>query len=120
MSRVLVIEDERKILRGLERGLRAEGYEVVTAATGEEGYLLATTRAFDCLVLDLLLPGRGGGVLPRRPRVPGGSSTSVSPRTRGTRTSSCRSPSRPSPATATRAAASSGGTKITTITTSAA
>jgi DNA-binding response OmpR family regulator len=60
MSRVLVIEDERKILRSLERGLVAEGYEVVTAASGEDGYLLATAQSFDCLVLDLLLPGRDG------------------------------------------------------------
>jgi DNA-binding response OmpR family regulator len=60
MPRVLVIEDERKILRGLERGLEADGYEVTAAATGEEGYRLATTQPFDCLVLDLLLPGRDG------------------------------------------------------------
>jgi DNA-binding response OmpR family regulator len=60
MPRVLVIEDERKILRSLERGLQAEGYEVATAVSGEEGHRLATTQPFDCLVLDLLLPGRGG------------------------------------------------------------
>jgi two-component system, OmpR family, copper resistance phosphate regulon response regulator CusR len=60
MPRVLVVEDERKLLRALERGLRAEGHEVVTAATGEDGYRLATTQPFDCLVLDLLLPGRDG------------------------------------------------------------
>jgi DNA-binding response OmpR family regulator len=57
---VLVIEDESKVRRGLERGLQAEGYQVVTAATGEAGYQLAVTRPFDCLVLDLMLPGRGG------------------------------------------------------------
>jgi DNA-binding response OmpR family regulator len=60
MPRVLVIEDERKILRGLERGLQDEGYEVTGAGTGEEGYRLATAQQFDCLVLDLLLPGRDG------------------------------------------------------------
>jgi DNA-binding response OmpR family regulator len=60
MPRVLLIEDERKILRSLERGLQAEGYEVATAVTGEEGHRLATTQPFDCLVLDLLLPGRDG------------------------------------------------------------
>src|SRR5437588_10740140 len=60
MPRVLVVEDERKILRSLERGLQAEGYEVGTAPTGEDGYRLATTEPFDCLVLDLLLPGRQG------------------------------------------------------------
>jgi DNA-binding response OmpR family regulator len=60
MPRVLVIEDERKILRSLEAGLQAEGYEVATAPTGEEGYQLATAQPFDCLVLHLLLPGEGG------------------------------------------------------------
>jgi DNA-binding response OmpR family regulator len=60
VPRVLVVEDERKVLRGLERGLQAEGYEVVTAATGAEGFAQATAQQFDCIVLDLLLPGRDG------------------------------------------------------------
>lgn len=60
MPRILVIEDEGKVLRSLERGLQAEGYEVIAAPTGEAGYRLATTQSFDCLVLDLLLPGRDG------------------------------------------------------------
>jgi DNA-binding response OmpR family regulator len=54
------VEDERKVLRGLRRGLEAEGYEVVAATTGEEGHRLAVTQPFDCLLLDLLLPGRDG------------------------------------------------------------
>jgi DNA-binding response OmpR family regulator len=57
---VLIIEDERKVLRGLERGLREEGYDVVGALTGEAGYEIATGESFDCLILDLLLPGRDG------------------------------------------------------------
>jgi DNA-binding response OmpR family regulator len=60
MPRVLVVEDERKVLRSLEQALRGEGYEVATAATGEGGYELAATQAFDCIVLDLMLPGRDG------------------------------------------------------------
>jgi DNA-binding response OmpR family regulator len=60
MPRVLVIEDERKLLRTLERGLRAEGYEVAVAADGDEGYGLALAQPFDCLVLDWMLPGRDG------------------------------------------------------------
>ncbi len=60
MPRVLVVENEAKVRRSLERGLRAEGYDVATAATGEEGYRLATAQPFDCIVLDLLLPGRDG------------------------------------------------------------
>jgi DNA-binding response OmpR family regulator len=60
VPRVLVVEDERKVLRSLERGLQAEGYEVACAADGEEGFRLAATQPFDCLVLDLMLPGRDG------------------------------------------------------------
>jgi two-component system copper resistance phosphate regulon response regulator CusR len=60
LPRALVVEDERKVLRGLERGLQAEGYEVVTAATGEDGLQKALALPFDCVVLDLLLPGRDG------------------------------------------------------------
>jgi len=60
VPRVLVVENEAKVRRSLERGLRAEGYDVATAATGEEGYRLATAQPFDCIVLDLLLPGRDG------------------------------------------------------------
>jgi DNA-binding response OmpR family regulator len=57
---VLIIEDERKVLRGLERGLQAERYEVVTAATGEAGCVQAIAQPFDCIILDLMLPGRDG------------------------------------------------------------
>src|SRR5437870_3193165 len=60
MPRVLVVEDERKMLRALERALRDGGYEVVTAADGELGCQFALAESFDCIVLDLLLPGRSG------------------------------------------------------------
>jgi two-component system, OmpR family, copper resistance phosphate regulon response regulator CusR len=60
MPRLLIIEDERKVLRSLERGLQAEGYDVAAAATGEAGYLQAMAEPFDCLVLDIMLPGRDG------------------------------------------------------------
>ena len=38
MARILIVEDQKKLLQSLQRGLQEEGYEVVTAATGEEGY----------------------------------------------------------------------------------
>jgi len=60
VARVLVVEDERKILRGLERGLKAAGYEVVPATSGEAGYELALREPLDCMVLDLMLPGKDG------------------------------------------------------------
>jgi len=60
VARILVVEDERKVLRSLEHGLQVEGYEVVAAATGEQGFQQAVAQPFDCIVLDLLLPGRDG------------------------------------------------------------
>lgn len=60
MPRVLVVEDEKKLLASLKKGLEQEGYEVITAATGEEGYYSATTEKMDGLILDLMLPGRDG------------------------------------------------------------
>ena len=60
MARVLIVEDQKKHLESLQRGLEAEGYEVVTAATGDEGYHAAVTQAVDAVVLDLMLPGRHG------------------------------------------------------------
>jgi two-component system copper resistance phosphate regulon response regulator CusR len=64
MARVLVVEDQKRHLDSLRRGLEAEGYEVAIASTGEEGLAVATTGAIDAIVLDLMLPGRDGmGVL---------------------------------------------------------
>jgi DNA-binding response OmpR family regulator len=60
MPRILVVEDEHKVLRGLQRGLEQEGYEVVAAANGDAGSELALTQPFDCLILDRMLPGRDG------------------------------------------------------------
>jgi DNA-binding response OmpR family regulator len=60
MARVLIVEDQQKLLQSLRRGLEEEGYDVVTAATGEEGFYLATTGSPDALILDLMLPGRDG------------------------------------------------------------
>jgi len=60
MSQVLIIEDEVKLLDSLRRGLTQEGYDVTTAASGEEGFYLATTEPFDAILLDLMLPGRDG------------------------------------------------------------
>ncbi len=58
--KVLVIEDERKINSLVRKGLEAQGFVVETTQSGDEGYLLATTRPYDVLVLDIMLPGRDG------------------------------------------------------------
>lgn len=60
MSRVLVVEDHQKLLRSVQRGLGLSGHEVLTAETGEEGYLIALNGNVDAVVLDLMLPGRNG------------------------------------------------------------
>lgn len=60
MARLLVIEDQKKLQRSLQRGLSEEGYDVVSALSGEEGYFQATTDSFDAVILDLMLPGRSG------------------------------------------------------------
>ncbi len=57
---ILVIEDEPKVARALLEGLESELYQVTVAVNGEEGYFLATTQAFDIILLDLMLPGRNG------------------------------------------------------------
>lgn len=58
--RILVVEDEQKIADALKYGLTTEGYQVVTAATGEEGFFALNTEPFDLMLLDLMLPGRDG------------------------------------------------------------
>jgi two-component system, OmpR family, copper resistance phosphate regulon response regulator CusR len=60
VPRILIVEDERKVLRSLERGLHAEGYETLVAGDGDEGYRLAVAHRPDCVILDLMLPGRDG------------------------------------------------------------
>ena len=57
---ILVIEDEPKVGKALQEGLQAEDYNVTLAPTGEEGFFLASSQAFDLIVLDVLLPGRDG------------------------------------------------------------
>ena len=60
MTRILVIEDESKVARAVRDGLGAEGYDAEIAGTGDEGLALVRRQPFDLVVLDLMLPGRGG------------------------------------------------------------
>ncbi len=71
MARVLVVEDQKRHLDSLRRGLEAEGYDVITASTGEEGLAMAAGDAIDAIVLDLMLPGRDGMSLLRELRTTG-------------------------------------------------
>jgi DNA-binding response OmpR family regulator len=58
--KVLVVEDDRKLGGFLRKGLEAQGFMVDLSANGDEGYTLASTRSYDALVLDIMLPGRDG------------------------------------------------------------
>jgi two-component system copper resistance phosphate regulon response regulator CusR len=58
--RLLVVEDERKLAQILASGLRAADYDVVVAATGEDGFFEVNREAFDLILLDVMLPGRSG------------------------------------------------------------
>jgi DNA-binding response OmpR family regulator len=59
-SRILVIEDEPGIVDFLERGLRAHGFEVLTALDGDDGAEKAVGDDVSLVVLDMMLPGRSG------------------------------------------------------------
>jgi DNA-binding response OmpR family regulator len=59
-ARVVVVEDEPAIRRGVVDALRASGYEAVEAADGQRGLEEAVRRGVDLVLLDLLLPRRDG------------------------------------------------------------
>ena len=68
MKKVLVVEDDLAILRGLKDNLEFESYEVLTAADGERGYLLLKEKKPDLVILDLMLPKMSGHELCRKVR----------------------------------------------------
>lgn len=57
---ILVVEDDRSLREGLKMNLRLQGYEVVTAADGDEGMRLAFDARPDLVVLDIMMPGWSG------------------------------------------------------------
>jgi two-component system, OmpR family, copper resistance phosphate regulon response regulator CusR len=57
---ILIVEDEEKMARALRTGLEADEFSVSVARTGEEGFFLASTEAYDLVILDLMLPSRDG------------------------------------------------------------
>ena len=68
MSRILIVEDERKIARFLELELQHEGYEVETAGDGRTGLEKALSWKPDLMILDLMLPELSGIEVCRRLR----------------------------------------------------
>jgi two-component system alkaline phosphatase synthesis response regulator PhoP len=68
LTRILVIEDDPSILLGLERNLKFEGYEVMSAEDGERGLQMAVDKSPDLIVLDIMLPKLNGYELCRHLR----------------------------------------------------
>jgi two-component system copper resistance phosphate regulon response regulator CusR len=58
--RLLLVEDEEKLVQIIARGLKAEGFAVDTASDGAQGLEFATTFAYDIIILDITLPGMSG------------------------------------------------------------
>src|SRR2546425_1219978 len=66
--RILVVEDEPRLLRNLAKALREEGYAVDTAEAGDEGLYKAESYDYDAIVLDVMLPRLDGWELLQRLR----------------------------------------------------
>lgn len=60
MARILVIEDEPEMQRGLRDNLEFEGYDVTIVGDGKKGLETILERKFDMIVLDVMLPGMSG------------------------------------------------------------
>lgn len=60
MTRILIVEDEERIVSFLEKGLRANGYATVAVGDGDSAVALARDDSFDLMILDLGLPGKDG------------------------------------------------------------
>ncbi|MBI4548886.1 MAG: response regulator transcription factor [Ignavibacteriae bacterium] len=57
---ILVVEDERHLADSVARRLQEEGYAVDVAHDGEEGFQLASSKKYNLIILDLLLPKKDG------------------------------------------------------------
>jgi DNA-binding response OmpR family regulator len=59
-TKLLLVEDDKKIATTVKRGLEAEGFTVEVAFDGNDGLWLASEGSYDLVVLDIMLPGRNG------------------------------------------------------------
>lgn len=66
--RILIVEDEPRIVSLLERGLGAHGHQVESAPDGEDGLVMAGDEGIDLMILDIGLPGMSGQEVLRRVR----------------------------------------------------
>ena len=58
--RLLLVEDEKQLSRALSRMLEKEGYEVDAVYDGEDGYLYGLTKAYDLIIMDVMMPKMNG------------------------------------------------------------
>ena len=56
MAKILVVDDERVLVKGIKFNLENEGYEVATGSDGEEAVEMARSGNFDLIILDLMMP----------------------------------------------------------------
>ena len=59
-QKILLVEDEPDLVVTLADRLQTEGYLVEAVGDGQQGLDLATSRAFDLVILDVMLPGKNG------------------------------------------------------------
>ena len=71
MARLLIVDDEKRLLRTLRNGLAEEGYQPLTSTNGEAALMIAENQPIDLVVLDLMLPGMHGVEVLRRLRAGG-------------------------------------------------
>ena len=60
MARILIVDDEPEMVRGLQDNLRFEGYQTLAAMSGQEGLELAQREGPDLILLDVAMPGTSG------------------------------------------------------------
>ena len=69
--KILVVDDEKLLVKGIKFNLEQDGYQVITAFDGEEAIKLAHDDSIDLILLDLMLPGLSGEeVLPQISGIP--------------------------------------------------
>ncbi len=73
---ILIVEDDQKLARQLQKGLAEQGHSVILAFNGYEGLHATQSEVFDVFVVDVMLPGIDGFSLVRRLRA-GGSATPI-------------------------------------------
>jgi DNA-binding response OmpR family regulator len=60
VTKLLLVEDDKKIATAVKRGLEAEGFTVEVCFDGDDGFWRASEGTYDLILLDIMLPGRNG------------------------------------------------------------